>query len=102
MLDDVAALFASDPALFAGSAFLLGLAVGSFLNVVIYRLPIMLEREWRSQAADVLASAATASETAPPAARFNLLTPRSACPNCQTPITAWQNIPIISWLILRG
>jgi leader peptidase (prepilin peptidase)/N-methyltransferase len=101
MLDDVAALFASDPVLFAGSVFLLGLIVGSFLNVVIYRLPIMLEREWRSQAADVLATTSIPT-TNTPAARFSLVTPRSACPNCQAPIKAWQNIPIISWLILRG
>jgi leader peptidase (prepilin peptidase) / N-methyltransferase len=101
MLNDVAALFASDPALFAGSVFLLGLIVGSFLNVVIYRLPIMLEREWRSQAADVLATTAIPT-TNTPAARFSLVTPRSACPNCHTPITAWQNIPVISWLVLRG
>ena len=101
MLNDVAALFTSDPALFAGSAFLLGLIVGSFLNVVIYRLPIMLERDWRSQAAEVLASSATPSDNAP-AVKFSLITPRSACPNCQAPIKAWQNIPVVSWLVLRG
>ena len=54
MLNDVAALYQADPALFAGSVFFLGLVVGSFLNVVIYRLPIMLERDWRSQATEVL------------------------------------------------
>jgi leader peptidase (prepilin peptidase)/N-methyltransferase len=101
MLDDVVALFGSDPALFAGSAFLLGLIVGSFLNVVIYRLPIMLEREWRAQAADVLAGTTAPGDTAAPA-RFGLITPRSACPNCQAPIKAWQNIPVVSWLVLRG
>ena len=99
MLNDVAALYSSHPAIFAGSVFLLGLIVGSFLNVVIYRLPIMLEREWRSQAADVPANAA--AEATPPA-RFNLVTPGSACPACKAPIKAWQNIPIISWLMLRG
>jgi leader peptidase (prepilin peptidase)/N-methyltransferase len=99
MLNDVAALYTAEPALFAGSAFLLGLIVGSFLNVVIYRLPIMLEREWRAQAAEVLAS--TPSDTTP-AANFSLITPRSACPNCQAPIKAWQNIPVVSWLMLRG
>ena len=52
MLSDVAALYAGWPALFAGSVFVLGLMIGSFLNVVIYRLPIMLEREWRAQAAE--------------------------------------------------
>jgi leader peptidase (prepilin peptidase)/N-methyltransferase len=102
MLDDVAALLTSDPALFAGSVFLLGLIVGSFLNVVIYRLPIMLEREWRAQAADVLASTASVSDSTPPAAPFNIIIPRSACPNCKAPIKAWQNIPVVSWLVLRG
>jgi len=102
MLNDVAALYTTHPVLFAGSVFFLGLVVGSFLNVVIYRLPIMLERDWRSQAADVLASAAPATEATPAAPRFSLITPGSACPNCKTPIKAWQNIPVISWLVLRG
>jgi leader peptidase (prepilin peptidase)/N-methyltransferase len=102
MLNDVALLYSSSPALFAGSVFLVGLIVGSFLNVVIYRLPIMLEREWRSQAADVLAAGAAASPEPAPIARFTLSTPRSACPNCKAPITAWQNIPVVSWLVLRG
>jgi leader peptidase (prepilin peptidase)/N-methyltransferase len=101
MLNDVAALYTAEPVLFAGSALLLGLIVGSFLNVVIYRLPIMLEREWRSQAADVLAVSGATKE--PEAAeRFSLIIPRSACPNCKAPIKAWQNIPIVSWLVLRG
>jgi leader peptidase (prepilin peptidase)/N-methyltransferase len=102
MLNDVIMAYASDPALFAGSVFLLGLIVGSFLNVVIYRLPIMLEREWQSQAAEVLAVSAAASPEPAPIARFTLSTPRSACPNCKAPITAWQNIPVVSWLVLRG
>src|SRR5271168_172556 len=101
MLNDVAGLYRSDPALFAGSVFLLGLVVGSFLNVVIYRLPIMLEREWRSQAADVLAGTAPDTEPAAAPPRFSLITPSSACPSCKTPIKAWQNIPVVSWLMLR-
>jgi leader peptidase (prepilin peptidase)/N-methyltransferase len=79
----------------------LGLIVGSFLNVVIYRLPVMLEREWRTQAADVLAGG-SASAPEPANERFTLSTPRSACPKCKAPITAWQNIPVVSWLALRG
>ena len=103
MLNDIALLYASSPALFAGSVFLLGLIVGSFLNVVIYRLPIILEREWRSQATDVLASGTEPLTPAvTPLHRFTLSTPRSACPNCKAPITALQNIPVISWLVLRG
>ncbi len=102
MLNEVAAQYSSDPALFAASAFLLGLTVGSFLNVVIYRLPIMLEREWRSQAHDLLANSATPPETAASHPPFNLLVPGSACPNCKAPIKPWQNIPVLSWLMLRG
>ena len=104
MLNDVVVVFAASPALFAGSVFLLGLIIGSFLNVVIYRLPIILEREWRSQALDVLASG-TEPQGLPPEApldRFTLSTPRSACPKCKAPITALQNIPVVSWLALRG
>ena len=102
MLNDVVLLYSSSPALFAGSIFLLGLIIGSFLNVVIYRLPIMLELEWRSQATEVLAAGAEPSAAAVPRERFTLSTPRSACPNCKAPITALQNVPVISWLVLRG
>src|SRR5258708_14967038 len=104
MMNDISQLYISYPALFAGSVFLIGLIVGSFLNVVIYRLPIILERDWRSQATEALASgAASAGQTAAATIeRFSLSTPRSACPNCKAPITALQNIPVISWLVLRG
>src|SRR5271168_772131 len=102
MLNDVAVLYQADPVLFAGSVFLLGLVVGSFLNVVIYRLPIMLEREWRAQATDVLAGVAATTEPATPPPRFSLITPGSACPNCKAPIKPWQNMPVVSWLMLRG
>jgi leader peptidase (prepilin peptidase) / N-methyltransferase len=102
MLNDVALLYSSSPALFAGSVFLLGLIVGSFLNVVIYRLPIMLEREWQTQAAEVLAAGKAPASGPAPIERFTLSTPGSACPNCKAPIKAWQNIPVLSWLVLRG
>jgi leader peptidase (prepilin peptidase)/N-methyltransferase len=115
-MSDLAAVYTANPGLFAGSVFVIGLLVGSFLNVVIYRLPIMLERDWRTQAAEILAPApganpgSAASDAAlPPAVRagvepraFNLVTPRSACPACKAPIKAWQNIPVVSWLVLRG
>jgi leader peptidase (prepilin peptidase) / N-methyltransferase len=106
MLNDLAALYVNSPAIFAGSVFLLGLVIGSFLNVVVYRLPIMLERDWHTQAAEMLSSArpsdaATSTPEAIPD-RFNLSTPRSACPVCKAPIKVWHNIPVVSWLVLRG
>jgi leader peptidase (prepilin peptidase) / N-methyltransferase len=97
MLSEIATLYIVNPLFFAGSVFVLGLVVGSFLNVVIHRVPIMMEREWRTQAAEVLAETAPALESP-----FNLSIPRSACPSCKAPIKAWQNIPIVSWLALRG
>jgi leader peptidase (prepilin peptidase) / N-methyltransferase len=90
----------ADPVLFIAAVGLLGLIVGSFLNVVIHRLPLMLEREWRTQAAEFGVVAAPAEAT--PAAAFNLVTPRSACPACKTPIRAIHNVPVLSWLWLRG
>jgi leader peptidase (prepilin peptidase)/N-methyltransferase len=106
MLNDLAVLYTENVAVFAGSVFLLGLVIGSFLNVVIYRLPIMLERDWREQAAEMLAPAdngvATSSTPQAVPERFSLSTPRSACPTCRAPIKAWQNIPVVSWLLLGG
>ena len=105
MLNDLAALYTDNLALFAGTVFVFGLVIGSFLNVVIYRLPIMLERDWRAQAADLLTPGTEFSAPpAPPAAveRLTLSTPGSACPACKAPIKAWHNIPVVSWLLLRG
>ena len=103
MLNDLAAFYASEPLWFASSVFVLGLIVGSFLNVVIYRLPLILEREWRTQASEVLAAGSDATTVAtPPAPTFTLSKPRSACPPCKAPIKAWQNVPVVSWIILRG
>jgi leader peptidase (prepilin peptidase)/N-methyltransferase len=95
------------PALLVGSAFLLSLLIGSFLNVVIHRLPVMLDRQWRAQAEEMLGAAETpadeaTSAAAPPPAKYNLLTPRSACPKCGAAIKAHQNIPVLSWLLLGG
>lgn len=79
---------------------ILGLVVGSFLNVVIYRLPVILERDWRTQCRTLLGIKETAEEdTTEP---FNLVTPRSRCPKCGKMITAIYNIPIISFLCLKG
>jgi leader peptidase (prepilin peptidase)/N-methyltransferase len=97
MWSELATLLAASPLFFAGSVFVLGLVVGSFLNVVIYRMPIMLEREWQAQAAEVLATATPQVQES-----FNLSMPPSACPACKAPIRAWQNVPVLSWLVLRG
>jgi leader peptidase (prepilin peptidase)/N-methyltransferase len=105
MLSDLAALYTGNLGLFAGSVFILSLIVGSFLNVVIYRLPIMLERDWRAQAAELLPAPANAEAAGSPAQTpepLTLSTPGSACPACKNPIKAWQNIPVVSWLLLRG
>jgi len=92
------------PAFLIGACLVLGLLVGSFLNVVIHRLPIMLDRQWREQCADLAREGAASGPHAAPAARerFDLVVPRSACPSCKAPITALQNIPIVSYLLLRG
>jgi leader peptidase (prepilin peptidase) / N-methyltransferase len=87
---------AVSPALFIGCCVLFGLLVGSFLNVVIYRVPVMMDNALRAECAFL-----TDPDTAPPPV-FNLVVPRSACPNCKTQITALQNIPVVSWLALRG
>ena len=97
-------VLATSPALLGSSAFLLSLLVGSFLNVVIHRLPLMLDRQWRAQAEETLAPSSSHSPQ-PPAhslPAYNLLTPGSACPHCGTAIKPHQNIPVVSYLLLGG
>lgn len=95
-------LLAASPALFIGTCLVLGLVVGSFLNVVIYRVPVMLERQWRAQCAELASASGDAAPVAASPARFNLIVPRSACRACKAPITALQNIPVVSYIVLRG
>ncbi|MEM9207841.1 MAG: A24 family peptidase [Pseudomonadota bacterium] len=83
---------------FIALVFVFSLLIGSFLNVVIYRLPVMMEKAWRAEAADILAEPAENL----PEGRFDLIQPRSRCRSCGTQITALQNIPVISYLILGG
>ncbi len=90
-------LLQQNTALFLGVVFVLGLLVGSFLNVVILRLPVMMERRWRRECAEFLDHPAGEAD-----APFDLVTPRSRCPHCGHLITALENIPVISYLVLRG
>ena len=92
----MAELLTQSPALFIAVVFAFALLIGSFLNVVIFRLPIMMQREWREQCKEL------AEQPTPtiPEGRFNLVVPRSRCPSCGTPIKAWQNVPVLSYLLL--
>jgi leader peptidase (prepilin peptidase)/N-methyltransferase len=100
---DTLALLAAHPTLFVAVVAIFSVLVGSFINVVIYRLPIMMDREWRAQATEMLNQLSEpGAQNTQPAARFNLIVPRSCCPKCNAPITAFQNIPVVSYLFLRG
>jgi leader peptidase (prepilin peptidase)/N-methyltransferase len=118
-LAGVASHYWISPALTLACAALFGLLVGSFLNVVIHRLPRMMQAQWEAEAAEMRAASAaetcaaeapaaptapaptlTKSSSAP--APFNLMVPRSRCPNCGHQIKAAENIPVLSWLWLRG
>ena len=84
------------PAAFIGACLILGLMVGSFLNVVIHRMPKMMELGWQQQCAELRGEEPVAAPA------YNLVTPRSACPHCNHAISAWENIPVVSYLLLRG
>jgi len=89
-------MFIQVPAIFIAVAFAFALLIGSFINVVIYRLPLMMQLEWRDQCKEL-------QDTLPddlPEGPFNLVVPRSRCPACGKQITAWQNIPVLSYLFL--
>lgn len=89
-------LMQNNPALFAAAVALLSLAIGSFLNVVIHRMPKMIERQWRIEVAE------SGGQTAPSEPPYNLMVPRSQCPACAHAITAMENVPVVSYLLLRG
>lgn len=89
-------LLQTSPLFFTLLAGVIGLIVGSFLNVVIHRLPKMMEREWHAQCAELN------GKSPEPAPKYNLLAPRSACPHCAHAISAAENIPVLSYLLLRG
>lgn len=83
-------------------ALVFGLLIGSFLNVVIYRLPVMMERAWAEELAASQAETEVADTGKPAPEAFNLLTPRSRCRQCGHVVTAIENVPVLSWLFLRG
>jgi leader peptidase (prepilin peptidase)/N-methyltransferase len=88
--------FAQFPALLIGGAALLGLVIGSFLNVVIHRLPLMMERDWQLEAAQLR------NEPEPDLPAISLMKPASRCPHGQHRIRAWENVPLVSYAVLRG
>jgi leader peptidase (prepilin peptidase) / N-methyltransferase len=90
----------AQPGAFPWVALAFGLCIGSFLNVVIHRLPRMMEREWKAQCAELAGKAPPVG--GPESPPYNLFRPRSACPGCGHRIRAWENIPLVSWLALRG
>jgi len=95
--------FSTAPAAFSIACGVLGLLIGSFLNVVIYRLPIMMERDWKQQCEEFLADDEEASSpNNNQQERFDLTLPRSRCASCNHPIAARDNIPVLSYLILAG
>lgn len=101
--------FRAIPWFYIGTMGVIGLAMGSFFNVVIHRLPIMMEAEWKAQCMDYFgpalvpkdsAGTGVVTDSAPP--KYNLITPSSSCPACGHKIAAVQNIPVLSYLFLRG
>lgn len=89
-------VFLAQPGWLASCLLLLGLVVGSFLNVVVYRLPLMMQAQWRRECCELLEQPVTEAEP------LSLAAPNSHCPHCKAPVRPWQNIPVISYLLLRG
>ena len=97
-MSDVIILMEQVPSFYFGLVLILGLLVGSFLNVVIYRLPVMMQRSWQSECAESFPDAGIEVDES----AFNLVLPRSRCPECKHLIGSLENIPLISWLIQKG
>jgi len=96
MFESLITLLEANVLLFTAVCTLFGLIIGSFLNVVIYRLPVMMQRSWENQCQELLELEQTPQES------FNLITPGSRCPHCGHRIGALENIPVISYLLQRG
>ncbi len=97
-MGEAAGYLSTYPALFAGVVFVLGLAIGSFLNVVIYRLPVMMERAWRLHCQELAGDVAVSADSEP----FDLARPGSSCPHCKHPIGPLENIPLLSYVLQKG
>jgi leader peptidase (prepilin peptidase) / N-methyltransferase len=97
-MNEVITMMEQVPSFYFGTVLILGLLVGSFLNVVIYRLPVMMQRSWQSECAESFPDAGIDVDES----KFNLILPRSRCPKCKHLIGSLENIPVISWLIQRG
>lgn len=100
MFDSVVALSLEMPSFFYGVVFIVSLMVGSFLNVVIHRLPVMMERSWKQEYESYFSENDEADTV--PAETYNLIKPDSTCPKCSHKIRAWENIPVLSYILLRG
>ena len=100
MLENIISVFESTPWLFYLAVLLFGLSVGSFLNVVAYRLPLMMERDWKLECHQFLEL--DKPELEPRLESMNLATPASACPNCGHKLHFWENIPVLGYIFLRG
>ena len=100
MFENVVSVFQSSPWLFYSSVLFFGLCVGSFLNVVAYRLPLMMERDWKNECHEFLELAKP--EVEHHLSLLNLATPASACPNCGHKLRFWENIPVLSYIFLTA
>ncbi|MCK5829843.1 MAG: prepilin peptidase [Methylococcales bacterium] len=97
-MQDLFSILQSSPVLLTSLIFIVGLLIGSFLNVVIYRLPIMMQRGWKKECTEYLELKRSDEDNEP----FNLTLPLSRCPNCNADIKPYQNIPVVSYLFLKG